>query len=95
MNFFDAHSLDWIILVGLATFPRITLLFVGGPFGLLSWVGWLFAPHLLVAILATSAYWTTNPVVCVIAWFIALAGTGGEARAVRWGSRKRTQRRDT
>jgi hypothetical protein len=78
LNFFEAHALAWLVLAGLAFFPRITLLFVGGPFGWLAWLGWVFAPHLLVAIVATSRYWDTNPVLCVIAWFIAFAGTGGE-----------------
>ncbi|MCU0701315.1 MAG: hypothetical protein MUC96_32805 [Myxococcaceae bacterium] len=93
MDFFQAHpSTGWLLLVGLAMFPRITLFFVAGPFGLLHWLGWLFAPHLLVAILATTRYWDTNPVLCVIAWFIALAGTGGETRVARrgWGWRRRT-----
>lgn len=88
-NFFDLHAHAWLLLLGLATFPRITLLFVGGPFGILAWCGWVFAPHLLVAILATSRYWDTNPVLCVIAWFIAFAGTGTEGRFVQ----KRSWRR--
>lgn len=49
------------------------------PFGFLAWLGWLFAPHLTVAILATQYYWHTNPILCII----ALAGTGGEYKVVR------------
>ncbi|MDX2010855.1 MAG: hypothetical protein SFW67_11710 [Myxococcaceae bacterium] len=93
MDFFQAHpATGWLILVGLAVFPRITLLFVGGPFGVLHWLGWVFAPHLLVAILATSRYWDTNPVLCAAAWFIVFAGTGGETGAARrgWRWRRRT-----
>jgi hypothetical protein len=93
MDFFQAHpSTGWLLLFGLALFPRITLLFVGGPFGVLHWLGWVFAPHLLVAILATTHYWDTNPLLCVVAWFIALAGTGGETGAARkgWRWRRRT-----
>jgi hypothetical protein len=93
-DFFSTHSLPWLILIGLAAFPRLTLLFVGGPFGLLHWLGWAIAPHFLVAILATTRYWDTNPILCIIAWFFAFAGTGGEGRVVhvrtrRWrGSRE-------
>jgi hypothetical protein len=54
MDFFQAHPGTGVLLLGLAVFPRITLLFVGGPFGWLHWLGWVFAPHLLVAILATT-----------------------------------------
>jgi len=86
MDFFAAHpAYGWLILVGLALFPRITLLFIGGPFGVLAWLGWLFVPHFLVAILATTTYWHTNPVLCIIAWFLAFAGTGGEGRLTHWG----------
>jgi hypothetical protein len=92
INFFDAHTFDWLVLGGLAIFPRITMLFVGGPFGLLHWLGWLFAPHLLVAIVATTKYWDTNPVLCVIAWFFAFAGTGGEGEAARRARRRRRRR---
>ena len=80
LTFWEAHHLAWLLLIGLALFPRITLLFVGGPFSPLHWLGWLIAPHLLVAILATSRYWDTDPVLCVVAWFFAFAGTGGESR---------------
>lgn len=93
-DFFHAHTFPILLLLGLAIFPRITLLFVGGPFGVLHWLGWLVAPHLLVAILATTRYWDTNPVLCVIAWFIAFAGTGGEGRAAHRGWRWRWPRRE-
>lgn len=55
MNFFHDHGT--IALVGLAIFPRLTLLigsFATG--GFLWWLGWLIAPHLLVAILSLP-YW--------------------------------------
>mgnify|MGYP001389058791 CR=1 FL=1 len=88
MDFFAAHEHPYLLLFGLACFPRITLLFVGGPFGILHWLGWAIAPHLLVAILATTTYWDTNPVLCVVAWFFAFAGTGGEGRASWWAGRR-------
>ncbi len=93
-DFWTVHPSGLLLLVGLAVFPRITMLFIGGPFGLLHWLGWFFAPHLLVAILATANYWDTNPVLCVIAWFFAFAGTGGEGAAARGARRRRAAARD-
>lgn len=54
------------------------LLAITIPGGCLFWFGWLFFPHITVAILATHYYWSTNPVLCVIAWIVAILGTGGE-----------------
>jgi hypothetical protein len=76
MNFFDNHGI--LVLLGLAIFPRITLLvasFATG--GFFWWLGWVFTPHLLVAILSLP-YWDSNPVLVIFAWFMAIAGTGGE-----------------
>lgn len=79
MDFWDVHGIFFLIFI--TFFPRLTMLFaVTIPFGLLAWLGWLFVPHLTVAILATQYYWHTNPILCIIAWFIALAGTSGEAK---------------
>lgn len=81
MNFFDQHG--EITLIYLALFPRLTLLlgsFATG--GVLWWLGWVFAPHLLVAILSLP-YWDSNPVLVVIAWLMALSGTSAESRSVR------------
>jgi len=79
MDFWQVHG--WLFLICVAIFPRLTMLFaVSVPFGFLAWVGWLFVPHLTVAILATTYYWDTNPVLCVIAWFVALGGTAGEGK---------------
>ena len=89
VSFWDAHTWDWLVLVGLAVFPRLTTLFIGGPFGLLQWLGWAIAPHFLVAIMATTQYWDTDPVLCVVAWFFAFAGTGGEGKAARSAQRRR------
>ncbi|CAM3269140.1 ComEC/Rec2-related protein domain-containing protein [Sphingomonas antarctica] len=78
MNIWEYHSI--FFLVGLALFPRITLLFFAStPFGWLAWIGWVIAPHLLVAVLSLP-FWDSNPVLVIIAWFFALAGTGGEGR---------------
>lgn len=78
MDFFDNHSV--FILICLALFPRLTLLFGSFVFGgWLWWLGWIFTPHLLVAILSLS-YWNTNPVLVVIAWIMAFVGTGTESK---------------
>jgi hypothetical protein len=80
---FWAHH-GWLFLLGCAFFPRITLLFFSHiTFTPLTIFGWVFAPHITVAIIATNLYWHTNPVLCVIAWFFALAGTRHEAKASR------------
>ena len=52
MDFWQVHG--WLFLVAVSFFPRLTMLFaVSAPFGLLAWVGWLFVPHVTVAVLAT------------------------------------------
>jgi hypothetical protein len=82
MDFWQVHGITFLICI--ACFPRITMLLtVSTPFGLLAWLGWLFVPHLLVAILATTMYWHTNPVLCVIAWIVALGGTSAETEAAK------------
>ena len=73
MNFFDQQH--WAILIALALFPRLTLLlgsFATG--GFLWWLGWLFTPHLLVAILALP-YWNENPVLVIVAWIWGICAT--------------------
>jgi hypothetical protein len=82
MNFWDVHG--WLFLIAITFFPRLTMLFaVSTPFGWLAWLGWAFVPHFTVAILATQYYWDTNPVLCIIAWFVAFGGTGAEGKTVR------------
>lgn len=81
MDFWANHGILFLIFITI--FPRITLLVssvVSG--GLLWWLGWIFAPHFLVAILATTSYWDTNPALVVVSWFIAFAGTSGESSGV-------------
>jgi len=73
----------WLLFF-LAVFPRLTLLFSSIPFGgLWWWLGWIFAPRILVAVLATIGYWQTNKVLVVIAWLIAWGGESGEKYAMR------------
>ena len=88
LDFFHAHStVPWLLLIGLAVLPRITtllMLLVGSLLsgGLLWWLGWIFAPHLLVAFLSL-AYWHSDPILVIVAWFFALGGTSGEASLAR------------
>jgi hypothetical protein len=76
-NFWDAHGTLFVLFMFF--FPRLTLVFSSvASGGLLWWLGWVFAPRLLVAILATTAYWHTNTFLCVLAWVWALCGEIGE-----------------
>ena len=77
IDFWDIHGI--VFLIFMFFFPRLTLLFSSIPFGgLLWWLGWFIAPRLLVAILATSAYWDTNQILVIITWFWALGGESVE-----------------
>jgi hypothetical protein len=88
VDFWDVHGVGFLLAA--TFFPRLTMLFaVSVPFGPLAWAGWLLVPHLTVAILATRYYWDPNPVLCVIAWLVALGGTGGEGAVARKAGRRR------
>jgi hypothetical protein len=82
VNFWDVHGIWFIIFMFF--FPRLTLLFSSVPFGgFFWWLGWIFAPRLLVAILATTTYWQTNTILVVLTWFWALGGEAVEKKGVR------------
>ena len=80
-NFWEVHGIFFIFFM--AIFPRLTLLFssvaTGGFFW---WLGWLFAPRLLVAILATMAYADTNIILVILSWIWALGGESSEKRVM-------------
>lgn len=81
-DFWQVHGVGFVL--AMCFFPRLTLLFssvVSG--GIFWWLGWLIAPRILVAILASSAYWQTNPILVVITWLWALAGEGTEKGAMK------------
>ena len=85
MDFWQNHGL--LFLFGCAFFPRITLLFFSAvSFGIWTFLGWLFVPHLTVAILATVIYWGTNPILVIISWLFVLFGTVGETKTVARGT---------
>jgi len=68
-DFFSTYGV-WT-LIFLACFPRLTLLFGSFMFGgVWWWLGWIFAPHWLIAILSLPFY-ESNPVLVIIAWTIA------------------------
>jgi len=86
LNFWDVHGF-WFILF-MFFFPRLTLLFSSvATGGILWWLGWIFAPRLIVAILATHSYGMTNTVLVVLTWLWALGGETvekeGGRRAIR------------
>lgn len=81
-NYWDAHGLA--LLAGLALLPRLTLLLSSiATGGLVWWIGWLVAPRILIATLATISYFETNPLLVVIAWLVALGGESSEKCWVR------------
>lgn len=82
MNFWDVHGIGFIIC--LFFFPRLTLLFSSvAAGGFLWWLGFIFAPRLLVAILATTAYWQTNTILVILTWLWAIGGESAEKRALQ------------
>ncbi len=65
-------------------FPRLALFLSSiASGGLLWWLGWLIAPRVLVAILATESYLQTNPFLVIVAWMIAISGEFSEKEFVR------------
>lgn len=82
MDFFTVHNHWFFYIIFLMFFPRITLAlmlmmtdFVSG--GIIWWLGWVFAPRLLIAFLSL-AYWNTNPGLVICAWIFAFIGEAGE-----------------
>lgn len=90
MNFWDVHGVigGLFFLFFLAFLPRVTLMFISlllGAIGITFWgvIGWIFVPRILVAIIATTVYWDTNPVLSVLSWIVALCGEGAEKTVVK------------
>lgn len=76
-NYWDYHGMLFLFFITL--FPRLTLLFSSvATGGILWWLGWLFTPRVLVALLATLNYWNQNPFLVVISWLVALGGESSE-----------------
>ena len=81
VDFWDVHG--FIFILFMLFFPRLTLLFSSVAFGgFWWWLGWFLAPRLLVAILATTAYWDTNPILVILAWLVAFSGESSEKKVM-------------
>lgn len=81
-NFWDYHG--FLFILAMFFFPRLTMLFattVGG--GFLYWLGWLVAPRLTVAIIATSLFYEHNVVLLIFTWIWALGGEFGEKIVIK------------
>lgn len=84
VDFFQKHGVFFLIFISF--FPRLTLLFSSVPFGgFLWWLGFFICPRILVASLATVAYFHTNPVLVTIAWIVALGGETAEKAGLSGG----------
>ncbi len=81
VNFFENHGVFFLIFI--TFFPRLTLLFSSvASGGFLWWLSWLFFPRILVATLATFAYFQTNPILVTISWLVAFGGESFEKRTI-------------
>jgi hypothetical protein len=80
-DFWQKHG--WGFLIAITFFPRLTLLFSSvASGGLFWWIGFIFTPRLLVAILATIAYLHTNPLLVFAAWVVAISGEVVEKKGI-------------
>ncbi|MDP3900091.1 MAG: hypothetical protein Q8Q23_03360 [bacterium] len=74
-GFWEIHGIFFLFFINF--FPRLTILFCTPyPANFLTFLGWLFVPRILAAILATHYYWDTNPILCIITWIVAIGTTG-------------------
>lgn len=85
VSFWQIHSLWFVFFLFL--FPRLTMLFTGICFlpyaGVLYWFGWVLAPRLTVAIIASFIYFHTNPILCVLTWVWALGVETAEKKSLQ------------
>ncbi len=77
-SFWETHTI-WFV-IAMHFFPRLTMLFAttfGG--GILYWLGWLLAPRLTVAVIATILYLETDPVIVAltVCWCILTSDSDG------------------
>ena len=96
-DYWTQHGVLFLIFV--TVFPRLTLLLSSVPTGgILWWLGWLMAPRLLVAMLATLTYWNQNPFLVVISWLVAVGGESSEKYVViqrpgpPWGASEKPEK---
>jgi hypothetical protein len=80
VNYWNKRGIFFLFFVTI--FPRLTLLFSSvATGGFIWWLGFIFTPRILVAALATIAYFHTNPVLVTLSWLIAIGGEVFE----KWG----------
>ncbi|MCX6112638.1 MAG: hypothetical protein NTY22_05050 [Proteobacteria bacterium] len=88
IDYWNVHGFWFLVFISF--FPRLTLFFSSVPFGgLFWWLGFIFAPRLLVAILATVGYWNTNKFLVIASWLIAIGGESSEKYYIHRGTFKR------
>jgi hypothetical protein len=75
-DYWDKRGVFFLIFMGL--FPRLTLLISTAWGGFLWWLGLIIAPRVLVALMATIAFWNQNPILVTIAWLMAIGGESTE-----------------
>lgn len=81
VDFFQKHGVAFLVFI--TFFPRLTLLFSSVAFGgIIWWMGFFFCPRILVASLATTAYFHTNPNLVIISWVVALGGEFMEKKKI-------------
>ena len=72
-DFWNYHGL--LFIIAMFIFPRLTMLFattVGG--GFLYFLGWIIAPRLTVAIIATTLFYEHNVILLMLTWIWAIFG---------------------
>ncbi|MBP6218647.1 MAG: hypothetical protein KA436_08680 [Oligoflexales bacterium] len=88
-SYWNHHG--FFILIFLTFFPRLTLFFSSIPFGgFFWWLGFIFCPHYLVAILATMNYWHANPLLVTFSWLVALGAESSEKYVIQRQVRRRS-----
>ena len=81
-NYWDYHG--WFLLLFMITVPRLTLLFSSiASGGFFWWMGWLFAPRFLIALMATINYWHSNEILLLFSGLIAIARESTEKCVIK------------
>jgi hypothetical protein len=93
-DYWKHHGIWFLVFITL--FPRLTLILSNvATGGVLWWLSWIFAPRILVAILATVTYWYQNPILVVTSWLVALSGESSEKYIVAQRSKSHWRSEDS
>ena len=80
-GFWTVHGIWFVIFMFF--FPRLTLLFSSvATGGIFWWLGFIFTPRILVAILATKFYGHTDTILVVLTWLWAFYGENFEKKRI-------------